>query len=327
MIEPLSKDDSLMQGKLQHCLVSRRGMSSLAARSLRETLKNIKPELKSPLANKLIFSNGLKLRVAAGPSQRDHFHVVAGEEIYYQLKGDVELKVILPETKAPSAIVVKEGHIFRLPGGIPHSPQRSTKSLGLVVERQRSQYELDCLRWYKQDSNVVEYEEYFHCQDLEAQMRDAAGRYQVFKAGNTVPVQDKDDMRGKNLNSVYQDIASRDFIATPFDLATELLKSPATTLFSSEFVVEVYRGRDLHQLQFPRWIKEIFLYQYRGESEVFSSRADKAVQHLKHDDMIMLDYPIDSEISMKLRGITESSIVVALKNTAEELMPAPGATS
>ena len=46
-------------------------------------------------------------------------------------------------------IHIREGQVFCLPAGVPHSPQRpEATSLGLVVERKRYEGELDGLRWY-----------------------------------------------------------------------------------------------------------------------------------------------------------------------------------
>lgn len=45
------------------------------------------------------------------------------------------------------SVPIKEGEIFILPGGFPHSPQRTEGTIGLVIERQRHLHELDGLRW------------------------------------------------------------------------------------------------------------------------------------------------------------------------------------
>eukprot|EP00954_Amorphochlora_amoebiformis_P013743 1079565-Amorphochlora_amoeboformis.AAC.1 len=44
-------------------------------------------------------------------------------------------------------IIIKQGEAFLLPPRIPHSPQRPPNSLGLVIERERLQGELDAMQW------------------------------------------------------------------------------------------------------------------------------------------------------------------------------------
>jgi len=64
---------------------------------------------------------------------------------------------------------IKEGEVFLLPGRIPHSPQRpETGSVGLVIERERSEGELDTLRWYSdfKKCDRVLYQKHFPCYDL-----------------------------------------------------------------------------------------------------------------------------------------------------------------
>eukprot|EP00960_Hanusia_phi_P028024 747164-Hanusia_phi.AAC.9 len=46
-------------------------------------------------------------------------------------------------------VIIPEGHIFILPPRVPHSPQRTADTVGLVIERVREEGEMDCLRWYK----------------------------------------------------------------------------------------------------------------------------------------------------------------------------------
>lgn len=74
-------------------------------------------------------------------------------------------------------VVVREGEMFLLPGGIPHSPQRKADTIGLVFERARSPSELDSLRWYVPGSfEKVLYEESFHCTDLGSQLKPVIDR-------------------------------------------------------------------------------------------------------------------------------------------------------
>ena len=63
-------------------------------------------------------------------------------------------------------IIIKQGEFFLLPARIPHSPQRTANSCGLVIERRREPTEIDCVRWFVPHESRVLYEKWFHCKDL-----------------------------------------------------------------------------------------------------------------------------------------------------------------
>jgi 3-hydroxyanthranilate 3,4-dioxygenase len=68
-------------------------------------------------------------------------------------------------------IVIKEGELFLLPARIPHSPQRTANSVGLVIERRRDSDEMDGVRYFIQpDTTQTLYEKWFHCYDLGVQL-------------------------------------------------------------------------------------------------------------------------------------------------------------
>ena len=57
--------------------------------------------------------------------------------------------------------------MFLLPPKIPHSPVRSTGSIGLVIERKRKKTDKDGLMWFSDTANVLLYEEYFNLTNIE----------------------------------------------------------------------------------------------------------------------------------------------------------------
>ncbi|EGD74082.1 3-hydroxyanthranilate 3,4-dioxygenase [Salpingoeca rosetta] len=124
-----------------------------------------------PVCNKLMHGDGLlKIMFVGGPNIRRDFHIEEGEELFFQLKGDMVLKIM--EQGKPKDVKIKEGEIFVLPGRIPHSPQRFEDTVGLVIERERSEKELDGLRYYrKQDDSTPLWERWFHCYDLGTQLK------------------------------------------------------------------------------------------------------------------------------------------------------------
>ena len=103
--------------------------------------------LKPPVGNKKVFEDGeMTVQVVGGPNERTDYHDDPVEEFFYQLKGDVLLKIV--ENGKFYDIPIREGEVFLLPRHVPHSPQRPQEgSIGLVVEAARPN-ELDGFEWY-----------------------------------------------------------------------------------------------------------------------------------------------------------------------------------
>src|ERR1700731_656580 len=94
--------------------------------------------LKPPVSNKLLFDQktGMIAQIVGGPNQRVDFHDDPVEEFFYQLKGDMILKIA--EGGKIYDVKIREGDVFMLPPHARHSPQRPLAgSLGLVVEGTR----------------------------------------------------------------------------------------------------------------------------------------------------------------------------------------------
>ncbi len=103
--------------------------------------------LKPPVCNKVVWEDSeFIIMVVGGPNSRKDYHVDIEEEFFYQIEGDMLLKVI--ENNKPVDIHIKEGEIFLLPANIPHSPQRFKNTVGLVVEKKRKASDLDGFQWY-----------------------------------------------------------------------------------------------------------------------------------------------------------------------------------
>ncbi|XP_074141123.1 3-hydroxyanthranilate 3,4-dioxygenase isoform X2 [Sminthopsis crassicaudata] len=103
-----------------------------------------------------------------GPNQRKDYHIEEGEEIFYQVEGDMVLKIL--EQGKHRDVLIRQGEIFLLPAGIPHSPQRFANTVGLVIERERLKTETDGLRYYVGDTTNVLFEKWFYCEDLGTQL-------------------------------------------------------------------------------------------------------------------------------------------------------------
>ncbi len=124
--------------------------------------------LKPPVGNKLIWKDSeFIVMVVGGPNQRSDYHYDEGPEFFYQVEGDMLLKVM--DQGEPRDIWIREGEIFHLPARIPHSPQRFENTVGLVIERQRLDGEKDGLMWYCENCYRLLFEEYFTLEDIETQ--------------------------------------------------------------------------------------------------------------------------------------------------------------
>lgn len=88
-----------------------------------------------PVCNKLLHKGSLSIMGVGGPNSRTDFHIERGAEFFWQHDGELQLPII--ERGRRRLVRVGAGEIFLLPPDIPHSPQRSADSFGIVVERER----------------------------------------------------------------------------------------------------------------------------------------------------------------------------------------------
>jgi 3-hydroxyanthranilate 3,4-dioxygenase len=126
--------------------------------------------LKPPVGNKVIYVGDFIVMVVGGPNQRTDYHWDEGAEWFYQLEGEMVLRVqeTMPDgSTAARDIPIRAGEIFLLPPRVPHSPQRMPDSIGLVIERRRLPDERDGLLWFCEQCNHKLYEEFFFLQNIE----------------------------------------------------------------------------------------------------------------------------------------------------------------
>ena len=104
--------------------------------------------LKPPVGNQQIWEDAdLMVTVVGGPNQRTDFHDDPVEEFFYQLEGDMVLKIV--EDGVHYDVPIREGDIFFLPPHVRRSPQRPQEgSIGLVVEPKRPEGAKDSMEWY-----------------------------------------------------------------------------------------------------------------------------------------------------------------------------------
>ena len=121
--------------------------------------------LKPPVGNKCIVDGDYIVMVVGGPNSRTDYHFEDGPEWFYQIEGEMVLRI--QENGAPRDIPIKAGEMFYLPPHVPHSPQRMSGSIGLVIERKRLPHEDDALMWFCVVCNHKLYAESFHLVDIE----------------------------------------------------------------------------------------------------------------------------------------------------------------
>ena len=104
--------------------------------------------LRPPVLNRTIFKDSdFIVQIVGGPNVRTDYHDDPYEEFFYQLKGNMVLKVV--EDGKLRDVPIDEGGVLLLPPHVPHSPQRpDPESIGLVVERSRPAGVLDAFEWY-----------------------------------------------------------------------------------------------------------------------------------------------------------------------------------
>ncbi len=127
--------------------------------------------LQPPVGNKQVYLNNEDyiVMVVGGPNGRKDYHFEDGEELFYQFKGDIILKII-NERGEPEDIPIREGEMFLLPPRIPHSLQRPAGTVGLVIERYRKKGELDKLMWFCENCNQKLHEDSFEMTDIVNQL-------------------------------------------------------------------------------------------------------------------------------------------------------------
>jgi 3-hydroxyanthranilate 3,4-dioxygenase len=159
-------------------------MQPLQAFNFRRWIDDHRHLLKPPVGNKRVFRDSeFIIMVVGGPNSRKDYHVDPAEEFFYQLEGDVLLKTM--QGGRPADVPIREGEILLLPPRVPHSPQRGTDTVGLVIERERRRGELDGFQWYCERCNHLLYEEFIELTDIETQMPPLFERFQASTARRT----------------------------------------------------------------------------------------------------------------------------------------------
>jgi 3-hydroxyanthranilate 3,4-dioxygenase len=105
--------------------------------------------LRPPVGNQIVFQEAgdLIVQVVGGPNARTDYHDDPYEEFFYQLRGNMTLRII--DEGRLRDLPIRAGEILLVPAHLRHSPQRPEPgSVGLVVEKVRPAGVQDGFEWY-----------------------------------------------------------------------------------------------------------------------------------------------------------------------------------
>ena len=147
--------------------------------NLQKWIDENRDELKPPVGNRNLYKEAgdYIVMIVAGPNARKDYHYNETEELFYQLEGDINVRI--QEDGKAVDIPIREGEMFLLPAKTPHSPMRSEGSIGLVVELKRTGDEQDGLMWFCDNCNHKLHETYFPLNNIE---KDFLPRFRAFYA-------------------------------------------------------------------------------------------------------------------------------------------------
>lgn len=147
--------------------------------NLQQWIDDHREELKPPVGNRNLYKDAgdYIVMIVAGPNARKDYHYNETEELFYQIEGDILVKI--QEDGEAVDIPIREGEMFLLPAKTPHSPIRSEGSIGLVIERKRKKKHDDGLMWFCDNCNTKLHEDYFHLDNIE---KDFLPRFKKFYA-------------------------------------------------------------------------------------------------------------------------------------------------
>ncbi len=144
-------------------------MSVIAPFNLKKWIEEHRDMLKPPVGNQCVYKEAedFIVMIVGGPNSRKDYHYNETEELYYQLEGDITLKII--DDGVPKDIPLKEGDMFLLPPRTPHSPQRGAGTVGLVIEKIRKEEE-DGFLWFCENCGNMLHEEKLVVHDIVKQL-------------------------------------------------------------------------------------------------------------------------------------------------------------
>jgi len=137
--------------------------------NLKDWIEENRHLLKPPVGNKCVWKDGSYIvMIVGGPNSRKDYHLNQTPEFFYQIEGDIILKIIVDGK--PQDVHIKEGEIYLLGPNIPHSPQRGANTVGMVIETVRTEGMEDGLAWFCENCGHELYRESFMLDNIETDM-------------------------------------------------------------------------------------------------------------------------------------------------------------
>lgn len=138
--------------------------------NLHQWIEENRDLLKPPVGNKNLYveAGDFIVMIVGGPNQRKDYHYNESEEWFYQVEGDINVRI--QEDGQAVDIPIKEGEMFLLPAKTPHSPMRGENTVGLVIERVRKGTDMtDGLMWFceRRECNEQLHASYFKLNNIE----------------------------------------------------------------------------------------------------------------------------------------------------------------
>lgn len=160
-------------------------MSIVAPINLHAWIAEHRSLLQPPVGNKAIWDGDFLVMVVGGPNQRSDYHINPGGELFFQVEGDIVLKII--DDGRPRDVPIRQGELFLLPAGVPHSPQRPAGTVGLVVETPKFARGTHHLRWYCRHCGHVLHDGAFEPADLGKQIKALLAEFNERRELHTCP--------------------------------------------------------------------------------------------------------------------------------------------
>jgi 3-hydroxyanthranilate 3,4-dioxygenase len=139
----------------------------LAAFSLMGWIEENRENFPKPVGNKVIWQDTEFIAFVSGANARNDFHINPGDEIFFQLKGDARVDLMIDGKRVINPL--RQGEIVLIPAGVPHAPRRPAGTWGFIVERKRRPDELDGFAWHCEHCDHKIYSLEFHLEDIETQ--------------------------------------------------------------------------------------------------------------------------------------------------------------
>jgi 3-hydroxyanthranilate 3,4-dioxygenase len=145
-------------------------MAIQSAFNLQKWIDEHRDILKPPVGNAQVYKDAgdFIVMVVGGPNARKDFHYNETEEFFYQIEGDITVKI--REEGETRDILIRQGDIFLCPAKVPHSPRRPANTIGLVIEKKRSSENTDGLLWFCENCGNKLNEEYFPLENIVEQL-------------------------------------------------------------------------------------------------------------------------------------------------------------